>query len=107
MARPRKTTKPKAKPKRAARAAKKKPGAKRVTLVSQDAVTQMAALLAQLYPNAVVELDHTNPYQLLVATILAAQSTDKNINQITPALFAKYPDLTALAGAEPSELEAM
>lgn len=54
-----------------------------------------------------VELDHENAYQLLVATILAAQSTDKLINTVTPALFARYPDPAALARAEPAELEAM
>jgi endonuclease-3 len=55
----------------------------------------------------VVELDHRNAYQLLVATILAAQSTDKLINTVTPALFAKYPDPAALARADQGELEAM
>lgn len=54
-----------------------------------------------------VELDHTNAYQLLVATILAAQSTDKLINTVTPALFAKYPDAAALAQADQEELEQM
>jgi endonuclease-3 len=55
----------------------------------------------------VVELDHENAYHLLVATILAAQSTDKLINTVTPALFARYPDPAALARAEPAELEPM
>ena len=54
-----------------------------------------------------VELDHTNAYQLLVATILAAQSTDKLINTVTPALFARYPDPAALARADQAELESM
>ena len=54
-----------------------------------------------------VELDHRNAYQLLVATILAAQSTDKLINTVTPALFAKYPDPAALARADQVELESM
>lgn len=54
-----------------------------------------------------VELDHENAYQLLVATILAAQSTDKLINTVTPALFARYPDPAALARADQAELEAM
>jgi endonuclease-3 len=67
----------------------------------------LAALLAEKWPDAVVELDHKNPYQLLVATILSAQSTDKMINTITPALFAKYPDPAALARATPEELEPM
>jgi endonuclease-3 len=59
------------------------------------------------YPDAVVELDHASAYQLLCATILAAQSTDKLINTVTPALFAKYPDPRALAAAEQGELERM
>lgn len=52
-----------------------------------------------------VELDHKNAYELLVATILAAQNTDKNINTITPALFEKYPDARALAKANQADLE--
>ena len=50
-------------------------------------------------------MDHQNAYQLLVATILSAQSTDKMINTITPALFARYPDAPALAAVEPAALE--
>lgn len=61
--------------------------------------------LAASWPDAVVELDHRNAYELLCATILAAQSTDKMINTLTPALFARWPDATALAGADPAELE--
>jgi len=61
--------------------------------------------LAERWPEAVVELDHRDAYQLLVATILAAQSTDKLINTVTPALFAKYPDADALAQAAQPELE--
>jgi endonuclease-3 len=68
-------------------------------------VAKISELLAQQWPDAVVELDHTNAYQLLVATILSAQSTDKLINTVTPALFAKYPDATALAGADQAQLE--
>ena len=67
----------------------------------------IATLLEEAWPDAVVELDHRNAYELLVATILAAQSTDKMINTITPALFAKYPNATALAAADPAELEPM
>jgi len=70
-------------------------------------VGQLAGLLAEKWPNARVELDHQNAYQLLVATILAAQSTDKVINTVTPALFAKYPDATALAQADQAALEKM
>lgn len=66
---------------------------------------QVAALLAQAWPDAHCELDHENAYQLIVATILSAQSTDKMINTLTPALFAKYPDANALAAADPAEIE--
>ena len=72
-----------------------------------ERTTAIAAQLAALWPDAVVELDHEDAYQLLVATILAAQSTDKLINSVTPALFAKYPDPTALARADQAELESM
>ncbi len=61
--------------------------------------------MAEAWPDAVVELDHRSPFELLCATILAAQSTDKMINTLTPALFARYPDARALAEAEPEELE--
>lgn len=67
----------------------------------------MGAVLAELWPDAVCEIDHQNAYQLLVGTILAAQSTDKMINTVTPALFARYPNATALAAAEPEQLEQM
>ena len=70
-------------------------------------MTAIAARLAETWPNAVVELDHKNAYQLLVATILAAQSTDKLINTVTPALFARFPDPAALAEADQPALEAM
>src|SRR5512139_2036036 len=76
------------------------------TATPENAV-QIAALLDQKWPDAVCELDHQNAYQLLVATILSAQSTDKMINTITPALFEKYPDPRALAAADPGELEQM
>jgi endonuclease III len=72
---------------------------------SEGAAEVIAGLLAGAWPYAHVELDHQNAYQLLVATILSAQSTDKMINTITPALFARYPDAHALARVEPAELE--
>jgi endonuclease III len=72
-----------------------------------DRIAAIATQLAELWPDAVVELDHDSAYQLLVATILAAQSTDKLINTVTPALFAKYPDPIALARADQTELESM
>ena len=61
--------------------------------------------LVREYPDAHCELDHANAYQLLVATILSAQCTDRRVNMVTPALFARYPTPAALAAADPRELE--
>ncbi len=61
--------------------------------------------LAVAYPEAWCELRYSNPYELLVATILSAQCTDARVNQVTPALFARYPDPATLAAADPKELE--
>jgi endonuclease-3 len=61
--------------------------------------------LSAMYPNAHCALDHESPYQLLVATILSAQCTDKRVNIVTPDLFKRYPDAAALADAKPEELE--
>jgi endonuclease-3 len=59
------------------------------------------------YPDAHCELDHRNAFELLCATILSAQCTDARVNQVTPALFARYPDAAALAVAEPADVEAL
>ena len=58
-----------------------------------------------MYPEAPCSLDYESPVQLMVATMLAAQCTDARVNQVTPALFARFPDAVALAGADISELE--
>lgn len=63
--------------------------------------------LAEIYPDARCELDFTTPLELLVATVLSAQCTDKRVNLVTPALFARFPDAQAYAQADPSELEEM
>jgi endonuclease-3 len=63
--------------------------------------------LTQEYPDARCALDHKSPLQLLVATILSAQCTDKRVNMVTPALFERYPKAADYAAAEPSELEQM
>jgi endonuclease-3 len=57
------------------------------------------------HPGADTELAYRNPYELLVATVLSAQSTDQRVNQVTPKLFKRYPDARALARATPSKLE--
>ncbi|HEY7898123.1 MAG TPA: endonuclease III [Gemmatimonadaceae bacterium] len=61
--------------------------------------------LTRAYPDAHCELDFNSPYQLLVATILSAQCTDKRVNLVTPALFNRYPDAESLAMADPREVE--
>ena len=63
------------------------------------------ALLKKRYPEPETMLDHANPWELLVATVLAAQCTDARVNTITPKLFSLWPDPAALAGAEQEELE--
>jgi endonuclease III len=67
--------------------------------------TAIASRLVDEYPEAVCELDHRSPFELLTATVLSAQTTDARVNMVTPALFARYPDAAALAGADPAELE--
>jgi endonuclease III len=62
-------------------------------------------LLETQHPDADTELDYKDAYQLLVATILSAQSTDRGVNMVTPALFRKYPNAKALAKASTAELE--
>lgn len=64
-------------------------------------------VLAQTYPDAHTELDFRTPLELLVATILSAQTTDKRVNLVTPVLFAKYPDAAAYAAADRAELETL
>ncbi len=66
---------------------------------------RMARELAVLHPDAHCELDFGNPFELLVATVLSAQTTDMTVNRVTPTLFARYPDAVAMAGAERAELE--
>ncbi len=61
--------------------------------------------LAELYPGAECELAHSNPYELLAATILSAQCTDARVNMVTPALFARYPTPHDLAEANPADVE--
>src|SRR3982751_669550 len=61
--------------------------------------------LEKQHPNADTELHFTTPYELLVATILSAQCTDERVNKVTPPLFKRYPNATALANATTAELE--
>lgn len=62
--------------------------------------------LAAQHPNADTELHYRSPFELLVATILSAQTTDVRVNEVTPVLFARYPDAPALAAADEEDLQA-
>jgi endonuclease-3 len=62
-------------------------------------------VLAETYPDARTELDFDNPFELLVVTVLSAQTTDKRVNAVRPTLFAAYPDAPAMAAAERADLE--
>lgn len=68
-------------------------------------VEETIARLKSAYPDARTALDWSNPLELLVATILSAQTTDVRVNSVTPDLFAKYPAAADLADADPTELE--
>ncbi|MGW5879966.1 endonuclease III [Nocardiopsis terrae] len=80
-------------------------GESRLALVRR--ARKMYRELSELYPDAHAELNFTTPLELLVATILSAQCTDKRVNQVTPALFVRYPDAEAYASAGREELEEM
>ena len=63
--------------------------------------------LSRSIPDPRMELDASNPFELLVATVLSAQSTDRRVNALTPALFIRYPDPASMAAARPEDLEEM
>ncbi|MEK7403445.1 MAG: endonuclease III [Gemmatimonadota bacterium] len=96
------------------RAAKKRPAKQRAAprrgrqlAPASTRAPEIFGRLAAEYPDAHCALDHRSPFELLAATILSAQCTDKRVNLVTPALFAKYPNARALAVANPAELQAM
>jgi endonuclease-3 len=68
---------------------------------------KMDRVLAETYPDARCELDFANPFELLVVTVLSAQTTDKRVNAVRPTLFAAYPDPPAMAAAERERLESI
>ena len=68
---------------------------------------ELYARLRGLYPDAHVELDYTTPLELLIATILSAQCTDKRVNMVTPVVFKAFPTAQALADANPAVMEEM
>ena len=70
----------------------------------QERVKKILATLDKMYPNATCALHHSNAWELLVATILSAQCTDKRVNEVTPGLFKKYPTIRDMANANQAEL---
>jgi endonuclease III len=89
--------KPKARP--------SKPKTRRRFAPPRERAPEIYARLEAEYPNAECALDHRNPYELLVATILSAQCTDERVNMVTPALFKRFPTPESLSVAEPAEVE--
>jgi endonuclease-3 len=75
--------------------------------VTKAHLAQLQACLRQAYPDAKCALDHQDPFQLVVATILSAQCTDARVNLTTPALFRRFPDAATLASASQAEVEAL
>lgn len=76
----------------------------RTKLEKQARLDQILAILDQVFPNVTCALYHSNPWELLVATILSAQCTDERVNMVTPGLFAKYPAIEDFAVATPEAL---
>jgi endonuclease-3 len=79
--------------------------AKQSQAALRERASRIVERLAAAMPEPRCELDHASPWQLLIATILSAQSTDRTVNRVTPALFARYPAPRALAESEPAEVE--
>ena len=76
-------------------------------MTARERVAELVKALPKVYPDAHCELDFRNPLELLVATILSAQCTDKRVNAVTPALFAKYRSAADYAKAPPATMEKM
>lgn len=103
-----KTVNPKNAVRSARSPAKKKPAKKKIQVKPEDAkkrITKIFPILVKTHPDAKTSLDHENPFQLLVATIMAAQCTDERVNIVTKDLFPQYPTPEHFANADPSRLE--
>lgn len=85
-------------------AARKAPSKPKTAAQRKERLGRILAELDRLYPNATCALNHSNAWELLVATILSAQCTDKRVNEVTPRLFAKYPTIEDFANASHDEL---
>ena len=73
-------------------------------MIEKERINEVLDILEDTYPEAECALDHKNVFQLIVAVALSAQTTDKSVNLVTPALFERYPDAKTLAEAEPDEV---
>ena len=76
-----------------------------MSVLSKKKILEVVALLEDMYPTADCELQFGSVFQLLVAVVLSAQTTDKSVNQVTEILFEKYPDATAIAAMSEEELQ--
>ncbi len=85
--------------------AARKPAARRHTREQKERALEIYRRLGEQYPRARIMLSYDGPFQLLVAVILSAQTTDVGVNKVTPVLFAAYPDAAALAAADPADVE--
>ena len=74
-------------------------------MTDKEKAEKAVLLLEKEYPDAICSLDYTDPLQLLIATRLAAQCTDKRVNMVTPALFERFPDANSFAEADVEEIE--
>ncbi|MDD6390552.1 MAG: endonuclease III [Firmicutes bacterium] len=72
--------------------------------MKRETVLTILKLLDRIYPNAGCALNYQNPFQLLIAVVLSAQTTDKSVNNVTPLLFEQYPDPSSLAAADQDDV---
>lgn len=72
--------------------------------LNEDEIKESLMLLSEMHPEAECALDHDNKYELLIAVVLSAQTTDVSVNKVTPALFEKYPGPEELAAADPEDV---
>ena len=77
---------------------------KKKRLIRDDQIKELLDALERMHPEAMCALDHGSEFELLVAVVLSAQTTDVSVNKVTPALFGKYPDPQALAAADPDDV---
>lgn len=73
-------------------------------IISDENVTRALDILETMHPEAACALDHRDPFELIVAVVLSAQTTDVSVNKVTPELFTRYPDPESLAAADPDEV---